>query len=71
MSEPAQPARDLKLRLHNLEGKFSAVALSGGGRWKMTASLLRTSLALLFLGLFGALEATISCRNEEGGAVDW
>ncbi|XP_005865752.1 PREDICTED: deoxyribonuclease-2-beta isoform X1 [Myotis brandtii] len=37
----------------------------------MTASLLRTTLALLFLGLFGVLEATISCRNEEGDAVDW
>ncbi|XP_059545026.1 deoxyribonuclease-2-beta isoform X2 [Myotis daubentonii] len=37
----------------------------------MTASLLRTTLALLFLGLFGVLEATISCRNEDGDAVDW
>ncbi|XP_026970333.1 deoxyribonuclease-2-beta isoform X2 [Sagmatias obliquidens] len=38
----------------------------------MTARLLRTPLALLFLGLFGILKATtISCRNEEGEAVDW
>ncbi|XP_036916864.1 deoxyribonuclease-2-beta isoform X1 [Sturnira hondurensis] len=37
----------------------------------MTASLLRTTLALLLLGLGGFLEATISCRNEEGDAVDW
>ncbi|XP_066228310.1 deoxyribonuclease-2-beta isoform X1 [Saccopteryx leptura] len=37
---------------------------------KMTASL-RITLALLFLGFFGVLEATISCRNEEGDAVDW
>ncbi|XP_007944351.1 deoxyribonuclease-2-beta [Orycteropus afer afer] len=38
----------------------------------MTARLLRTTLALLFLGLLGVLEATtISCRNEEGEAVDW
>ncbi|XP_019570801.2 deoxyribonuclease-2-beta isoform X1 [Rhinolophus sinicus] len=37
----------------------------------MTARLLRKTLALLFLGLFGVLEATISCRNEEGKAVDW
>ncbi|XP_035882238.1 deoxyribonuclease-2-beta isoform X2 [Phyllostomus discolor] len=37
----------------------------------MTASLLRTALALLSLGLCGVLEATISCRNEEGDAVDW
>lgn len=71
MSEPAQPERDLKLRLHNLEGNFSAVALNRGGRWKMKASLLRTTLALLFFGLFGVLEATISCRNEDGDAVDW
>ncbi|XP_069934254.1 deoxyribonuclease-2-beta isoform X3 [Oryctolagus cuniculus] len=33
---------------------------------------MRATLALLFLGLFGLLEATtIACRNEEGGAVDW
>nr|XP_008263188.2 deoxyribonuclease-2-beta isoform X1 [Oryctolagus cuniculus] len=33
---------------------------------------MRTTLALLFLGLFGLLEATtIACRNEEGDAVDW
>ncbi|XP_045691463.1 deoxyribonuclease-2-beta isoform X1 [Phyllostomus hastatus] len=37
----------------------------------MTASLLRIALALLSLGLCGVLEATISCRNEEGDAVDW
>ncbi|KAM9244858.1 deoxyribonuclease-2-beta [Dugong dugon] len=38
----------------------------------MTARLLRTTLSLLFLGLFGVLEAkTISCRNEDGEAVDW
>ncbi|XP_032726132.1 deoxyribonuclease-2-beta isoform X2 [Lontra canadensis] len=38
----------------------------------MTARLLRTALALVFFGLFGVLEATtISCRNEEGEAVDW
>lgn len=38
----------------------------------MTARLLRTTVALLFLGLFGVLEAAkISCRNEEGEAVDW
>ncbi|XP_029805202.1 deoxyribonuclease-2-beta isoform X2 [Suricata suricatta] len=37
----------------------------------MTARLLRMALALLFFGLFGVLEATISCRNEEGEAVDW
>nr|AAF76893.1 deoxyribonuclease II beta [Homo sapiens] len=38
----------------------------------MMARLLRTSFALLFLGLFGVLgAATISCRNEEGKAVDW
>lgn len=37
----------------------------------MTARLLRTALALLFLGLFGVLEASISCRNEAGEAVDW
>ncbi|XP_068394145.1 deoxyribonuclease-2-beta isoform X1 [Eschrichtius robustus] len=38
----------------------------------MTARLLRAPLALLFLGLFGILKATtISCRNEEGEAVDW
>ncbi|XP_035945782.1 deoxyribonuclease-2-beta isoform X1 [Halichoerus grypus] len=38
----------------------------------MTARLRRTALALLFFGLFGVLEATtISCRNEEGEAVDW
>ncbi|XP_011353867.1 LOW QUALITY PROTEIN: deoxyribonuclease-2-beta [Pteropus vampyrus] len=37
----------------------------------MTARLQRTTLALLFLGLFGVPEATISCRNEEGEAVDW
>ncbi|XP_045403606.1 deoxyribonuclease-2-beta isoform X3 [Lemur catta] len=38
----------------------------------MTARLLKTSLALLFLALFEVLEATkISCRNEEGKAVDW
>ncbi|XP_078188455.1 deoxyribonuclease-2-beta isoform X2 [Callithrix jacchus] len=39
---------------------------------KMMARLLRTSFVLLFLGLFGVLgTATISCRNEEGKAVDW
>ncbi|XP_001106353.2 deoxyribonuclease-2-beta isoform X2 [Macaca mulatta] len=39
---------------------------------KMMARLLRTSFALVFLGLFGVLgTATISCRNEEGKAVDW
>lgn len=38
----------------------------------MTASLLSTTLALLLLRLLGVLEATtISCRNEEGEAVDW
>ncbi|ELK06291.1 Deoxyribonuclease-2-beta [Pteropus alecto] len=37
----------------------------------MTARLQRTTLALLFLGLFGVPEATISCRSEEGEAVDW
>ncbi|XP_047395133.1 deoxyribonuclease-2-beta isoform X4 [Sciurus carolinensis] len=38
----------------------------------MTARLLRTTLALLSLGLFAVLKAaTISCRNEEGDAVDW
>ncbi|MXQ86106.1 hypothetical protein E5288_WYG002066 [Bos mutus] len=38
----------------------------------MTARLLVTLLTVLFLGLFGILEATkISCRNEEGEAVDW
>lgn len=38
----------------------------------MTARPLRTALALLFFGLFAVLEATtISCRNEEGEAVDW
>ncbi|XP_017901164.1 PREDICTED: deoxyribonuclease-2-beta isoform X3 [Capra hircus] len=38
----------------------------------MTARLLGTPLTVLFLGLFGILEATkISCRNEEGEAVDW
>nr|XP_012603033.1 deoxyribonuclease-2-beta isoform X2 [Microcebus murinus] len=38
----------------------------------MTARLLKTPLALLFLALFEVLEATkISCRNEEGKAVDW
>ncbi|XP_020746946.1 deoxyribonuclease-2-beta isoform X2 [Odocoileus virginianus] len=38
----------------------------------MTARLLGTLLIVLFLGLFGILEATkISCRNEDGEAVDW
>ncbi|XP_004454458.1 deoxyribonuclease-2-beta isoform X2 [Dasypus novemcinctus] len=38
----------------------------------MTGGLVRTTLALLFLGLLVALgTATISCRNEEGEAVDW
>ncbi|XP_010985456.1 deoxyribonuclease-2-beta isoform X1 [Camelus dromedarius] len=38
----------------------------------MTTRLLRKTLALLFLGLFGVMKATtISCRNEEGEAVDW
>ena len=38
----------------------------------MTARLLGTLLTVLSLGLFGILEATkISCRNEEGEAVDW
>ncbi|KAM9692989.1 deoxyribonuclease-2-beta [Dama dama] len=38
----------------------------------MTARLLGTLLTVLFLGLFGILEATkISCRNEDGEAVDW
>ncbi|XP_069452425.1 deoxyribonuclease-2-beta isoform X4 [Ovis canadensis] len=38
----------------------------------MTARLLGTPLTVLFLGLFGILKATkISCRNEEGEAVDW
>ncbi|KAM4807222.1 deoxyribonuclease-2-beta [Urocitellus parryii] len=69
MSESAQPERDLKLRLHHLWRKFPAVAWN---RKKMTARLLRTTLALLSLGLFGVLKAsTISCRNEEGEAVDW
>nr|XP_021587912.2 deoxyribonuclease-2-beta isoform X2 [Ictidomys tridecemlineatus] len=69
MSESAQPERDLKLRLHHLWGKFPAVAWN---RKKMTTRLLRTTLALLSLGLFGVLKAsTISCRNEEGEAVDW
>ncbi|KAK2491072.1 hypothetical protein MC885_011967 [Smutsia gigantea] len=74
MSGPAQPQRDLKLRLHNLWGKFLARTWNKGNRWKMkmTARLLRIALALLFLGLTGVLEATtISCRNEEGEAVDW
>lgn len=39
---------------------------------KMTAGFLRTAFALFFFfSLFGVLEATISCRNEEGKAVDW
>ncbi|XP_006898437.1 PREDICTED: deoxyribonuclease-2-beta [Elephantulus edwardii] len=38
----------------------------------MAEGLPRTTLALLFLGFFGAVVATpISCRNEEGEAVDW
>uniref|UniRef100_A0A8C5K5H4 Deoxyribonuclease-2-beta n=1 Tax=Jaculus jaculus TaxID=51337 RepID=A0A8C5K5H4_JACJA len=38
----------------------------------MSARRLRTSLAVLFLGLLGVLEApAISCRNEAGRAVDW
>ncbi|XP_006190238.2 deoxyribonuclease-2-beta [Camelus ferus] len=38
----------------------------------MTTRLLRKTLALFFLGLFGVMKATtISCRNEEGEAVDW
>ncbi|XP_017500001.2 deoxyribonuclease-2-beta isoform X1 [Manis javanica] len=38
----------------------------------MTARLLRATVALLFLGLTGVSEVTtISCRNEEGEAVDW
>lgn len=41
-------------------------------RQKMSARLLRTVLILLFLVFFGVLEAkTISCRNEDGDAVDW
>uniref|UniRef100_A0A2K6FVY4 Deoxyribonuclease-2-beta n=2 Tax=Propithecus coquereli TaxID=379532 RepID=A0A2K6FVY4_PROCO len=41
-------------------------------RQKMTERLLKTSLALLFLAHFEVLEATkISCRNEDGKAVDW
>ncbi|XP_027628070.1 deoxyribonuclease-2-beta isoform X3 [Tupaia chinensis] len=38
----------------------------------MAVRLLRITLALLSLGLFGILSAaTISCKNEEGQAVDW
>ncbi|XP_055259950.1 deoxyribonuclease-2-beta [Moschus berezovskii] len=38
----------------------------------MTARLPGTLLTVLFFGLFGILEVTkISCRNEEGEAVDW
>ncbi|XP_045148100.1 deoxyribonuclease-2-beta [Echinops telfairi] len=36
----------------------------------MAARLPRTPLTLLFLGLF-VETTTISCRNEEGDAVDW
>lgn len=74
-SAPAQPGTDLRLGALSLGGKFPTVAEGKGGRLKkkkMTARLLRTALALLFFGLFGVLEATtISCRNEEGEAVDW
>ncbi|CAH6777176.1 Dnase2b [Phodopus roborovskii] len=38
----------------------------------MTANPLRTSLALLFFALSGVLGTeTISCKGDEGGAVDW
>ncbi|KAM4873586.1 LOW QUALITY PROTEIN: deoxyribonuclease-2-beta [Thomomys bottae] len=70
MLEPAQP-EDLKLRLHNLWGKFLAVTWNEGNQ-KMTTGRVKTTLVLLFLSLFGILEAsTIACRNEEGEAVDW
>ncbi|XP_004679584.1 PREDICTED: deoxyribonuclease-2-beta [Condylura cristata] len=53
-------------------GKFPAVARERGHRQKVPLGLLRTILPLLFLGFFGVLEATkISCRNEDGAAVDW
>lgn len=52
-------------------GEVCCCAWYRGGRQKMTASRLGTTLTLLLLGLCGVLEATISCRNEEGDAVDW
>lgn len=67
-----QPETDPRLRVLSLGGQFPAAAWRKGGRYKMTARPLRTALALLFFGLFAVLEATtISCRNEEGEAVDW
>ncbi|KAG8519504.1 Deoxyribonuclease-2-beta, partial [Galemys pyrenaicus] len=52
--------------------KLTAVAGERGHQRNVPPRLLRTTLTLLFLIFFGILEAmTISCRNENGEAVDW